>query len=321
MLLSVVDSPPVKAGRTTFDVTRSGRQGKGQEPVKLLAFLYDSYLLRRPLKASSSNALIWTVGKFAEWKSKQPDRIGAPDFSDLTEESLSRFVRDLEGVRQPGYVKRLRADLITIWKDAAREHPEQVKAPNTERIRAVRVPQRTPEAWTFAQVKQLLRVCSGITGEYPSGITKAAYWRAWILVAWDTGIRPSDVQLIRFAQVREGSITLTQVKTGRVHWAKLSPATLSAIDAIRQPERELILPWPHTPQAFQKAFAKLVEVAGLKGTPKKLRKSAASEVERQQPGSAQAFLGHNTPGLAYKNYVDPTIANPDRPAPRSLDDE
>lgn len=291
--------------------------------MKLKTFLVDSYLLRRRLKKASSNALIWSVGNFADWMDSQPGRKGVPPtLDDLKEETLSRFVRDREEEGYAlGYIKRLRADLITIWNDAALEF-DTVPEPNTRRIRAVKVPDRPPVAWTFEQVRQLLKACGEQKGFYSgSGIPKAAYWRAFVLLAWDTGIRVSDVNAIRFDQYREGSIAITQVKTGRVHWAKLTPTTIAAIEAIRQPERELILPWDHTPQTRINHFAKLTKAAGLVGTPKKLRKSAASEVERQQPGSAQTFLGHRTDGLAYKNYVDPTIAVPERPAPRSLGDE
>jgi hypothetical protein len=39
------------------------------------------------------------------------------------------------------------------------------------------------------------------------------------------------------------------------------------------------------------------------------------------PGSAKAFLGHRSHGLAYRNYVDPLIARPMTPQPPAIDDD
>jgi hypothetical protein len=65
-------------------------------------------------------------------------------------------------------------------------------------------------------------------------------------------------------------------------------------------------------------FREIAAHAGLVGTSKKIRKSGATAVENMQPGSAKGFLGHQSHGLAYKFYVDPRKAGPNRPEPPRL---
>jgi hypothetical protein len=73
-----------------------------------------------------------------------------------------------------------------------------------------------------------------------------------------------------------------------------------------------------TRRPIQVQFAKLVRGAGLQGSTKWLRRSGATWCEVHQPGSAMAFLGHRTPGLAYKHYVDPRFVQRDKPRPPKI---
>ena len=67
------------------------------------------------------------------------------------------------------------------------------------------------------------------------GIPSLLFWRAWLLVVWDTGFRVSELHSIRRDQIDDdGKLTITLEKTGRMVTRQLSPATIKAIDDLAQ---------------------------------------------------------------------------------------
>lgn len=57
-----------------------------------------------------------------------------------------------------------------------------------------------PKAWNAEYLRQLLGSAKGIKGDY-QGVRKADFWTAWILLAFQTGARPSEMFAIENAQV------------------------------------------------------------------------------------------------------------------------
>src|SRR5690606_24610939 len=113
---------------------------------------------------------------------------------------------------------------------------------------------------------------------------------------------------------KDGKIRMVQQKTGDPQISQLGVHALRSIVAIAEPRRDIILDWPFSKQTLHNDFRKLVNTAGLRGTPKWLRRSAATHVESVQPGMAQRLLGHRTAAMARKHYIDPcqleTVAVP-----------
>jgi integrase len=60
---------------------------------------------------------------------------------------------------------------------------------------------------------------------------------------------------------------------------------------------------------------RMVAAAKLTGTCKWMRRTGATWVEATQPGSASRFLGHRSPELAMKHYVDRTLLPNSCPMP------
>ncbi|HWA97240.1 MAG TPA: hypothetical protein VG713_02055, partial [Pirellulales bacterium] len=82
---------------------------------------------------------------------------------------------------------------------------------------------------------------------------------------------------------------------------------------------EFILTWHASPELMRRQFDSLAMAAGLEGTIKKLRKSAATDVELRFPGCGAAFLGHaHEMGIAGRHYLDPRLLIQTRPMPRPL---
>jgi hypothetical protein len=117
-----------------------------------------------------------------------------------------------------------------------------------------------------------------------------------------------------------GRITVTQKKTLDTITVRLRPATLERL-SFEPREREMLFPWCHSASTLTNSFGAIARAAKISsGSLKYLRRSGATLLEAERPGTAQHHLGHRTPGLAQRNYIDPRLAYVDRPLPPALDD-
>lgn len=169
-------------------------------------------------------------------------------------------------------------------------------------------------------MRRLLAAADKLTGKlYSSGVSRAAFWRAWILVAYYTGLRRSDMLRLRFEDVgADGRLFVVQHKTSNMVKCQLPGDARAAIMASVPPRRRLIFGGILGPSRLWKEFSEVVRLARLRGSTKKLRATGATWCEAKTPGSAMRFLGHKTPGLAYKHYVDPRFIDEERVSPPTL---
>ena len=105
-------------------------------------------------------------------------------------------------------------------------------------------------------------------------------------------------------------------KTGEVIVSQLGPDSLAAIGQFADKGPRL---FSVSYRGAQQAFSGLVATAGLKGSIKRLRATGATWCQVDKPGSASAYLGHRTPWLAEKHYVDPRFLRQHKPRPPRID--
>lgn len=234
---------------------------------------------------------------------------------DLTDENLGRYLRTR--VRVDG-VKEVTANteakqLKALWTWAARKRlvdhePTIAKLPEPERI---------PQAWTREELAKLFAACRKARGGM-GAVGAAAYWTAFHMVAWDTGERTGAMLALQWSMLDPESGHLTvpaEVRKGRSKAMvyRLKPRTLQRLEAIREPERELIF-GPMKAAAFYHRYKKLILSAGLDWTPhktgpQKMRRTFASFITAAG-GDATAALRHSTRAVTEQSYNDPRIARP-----------
>ena len=115
---------------------------------------------------------------------------------------------------------------------------------NPRKLKRLKQEQRVVRSWSLSQIKILIDACAKVPGRLQCGVATGAFLAAWVRVGYDTGLRPSDLRLLRWADVdfHQGTITLTQHKTKRAHTARLSPAALALLAEIERPPREKVFP-------------------------------------------------------------------------------
>lgn len=270
------------------------------------------YVSTRSISPKSSRQIRVQVDLFVSWLGRDPklSHSLAPD--------LARWLRHRQRTVSPNTAKNGRRHILAVWSHAARLG--HCDPPPVDDIPPVLGVTTIPDAWSIDEMTALLEASWRMQGCLPDGRNRGQYFSCCLLVAWDTGLRRSDIWYIQVKDVTDsGLLLIRQRKTRQIIFCGLSAVTLelwsqisSRLSATARP-----LAWPFSDDHWADCWRKIARSAGLE--PRKIfpriRSSAASYVELHHPGHAQRFLGHRTPGLAYRHYVDPRIVgrSPVRP--------
>ena len=278
----------------------------------LLATYLERYTLETELSPRTIDNYRGTVSRFSRWLGC-PARLG-----NLTDDAVNRWlVSILNKGRSPKTAKNERNALLALWRAA---YEAQLVPCKPERIRKINVPASLPEAWDERQLVALLAVADLLRGRLRRGrIRKAAFFRAFIMAGYDSGLRLADLLALRRDQIApDGSVAVLQQKTQWPVLARLRPETLAAMNAIARDGEPLVFGGVVGRRQLFAHFGRLVRLAGLVGGTRKLRRSGASLLERVCPGAAPYYLGHRGPAMAARHYLDPRIVGRDRPMPPPL---
>lgn len=232
----------------------------------------------------------------------------APTLDDLIDDNVcGLMVYLLDRKLAPKTVNERRGRLNALWNWLARRGYLKVW-PTTPPIPE---PERTPQAWSPEQLTKLLNAVSQ-ERVLVAGIPAPHWWRSLHMVAWDSGERISALLgckwehlqnewLLIPAELRKGK------KKDRIY--KLGTDTIDTLNLMRQPERELIWPWPFCLNYLWVRYKIIRKRAGLPldrySAFHRMRKSVASYYEAAG-GNATEFLGHTSRRVT-QAYLDPKI--------------
>lgn len=268
------------------------------------------YSLFRNLRPASEYRLRRALALYSDWLGREA-RTG-----DLTDESVSLWIKSLEQTHSPKSVYGFRTDLLCLWRDCA---ARGLCAPPS-RVRRVKKPQPLPRAWTIVELRRLLDVVRQLDGSFHNGVSRRLYSEALVLACYDTGLRRSDLWQIRRGQVREdGSVLLRQQKTGHTHFPRMRPPTLQCF-LMLPGDRPLACPY-RSASAFYKWWKSVTTRAGVShGAMQQLRRTGATHLAIEHRDAVQTYLGHRTSDMM-RHYIDESIARPQDHWPPSLGDQ
>lgn len=271
----------------------------------LLSYFRTCYARDRSLRDTTAYQYERSIRCFGEWLGHEPQ------LADLDDGVVSSWLADLEKLRLPKTVRGKRQAVLSIWRHAA--EAGIVQPPG--KIRKTRVPLPNPTAWDLSELRRLIDAAERLPGFFPNGVARKTWFAALFRVAYQTGLRRSD--LFCFDVTRDvdadGNISTVQQKTLDGHVSKISAETLELLRTISDRlHADGSNAWrtPLAPPCYVRGvyqwFAKLRQLAGIdgEGAIQQLRRTGATYVEKEHPGAAMRYLGHRTPGLAYRHYVD-----------------
>lgn len=279
----------------------------------LVQFYRDDYapLKLRGRRLRTFSLYETTLRNFAKYLDR------APLLSDLTDDTVTRYLAWFRARgRAPQSVNKEHANLTAIWRFANRRGvlsswPTVGRDPE---------PEREPQAWLESELRRLFAACDK-ERQLIAKIPGAAWWRALLLVLWDTGERIGAVVSLRWQDVdlSGGWITcLAETRKGGRHdrLYRLAPETIVALKAIKKAPG-LCFPWPYTRTYLWDRLGIICERAGLPSDSRskfhRIRRTVASYYEAAG-GNATELLGHSSRKTTMR-YIDKRIVG----TPQALD--
>lgn len=234
---------------------------------------------------------------------------------DLTVDRIDAYLTDALTHLAASTVQNHRRMLNTLRK-AAFSDGLVVDSSIAKPLRRVKCDPPLVRAWTHEELRHLLSVAA----EMPGGTLRCPYsllLPAWILVGYSSGLRLGDMLSITYDQLRGNKLALVLRKTRTAHVVLLDRPALDAIARLPRCGPKIFGSLASRSRMIV-ALRRLVKKSGLAGSGKYLRRSSATYAEISGI-SATGHLGHRTPGLAQRHYVDQLLmAESKRPVPSIL---
>ncbi len=227
----------------------------------------------------------------------------------------SSFNRWLAGLPQDATTRSNYSRMgLTLWRHA---HDCELTEHYPKRIVRVKPRPRPPVAWSMDELAALLDAARSLTHRFKrSKCSASVFFEAFVRTGFETGVRFSDLLSLRCEQLRGDRLWVVPNKTGMAVPKVVSAecaASLRELSVLG--DGETFFRWAIAKKQLRAHFRALCKKAGVRGTPKWLRRSGATHCEIKNPGAAGQFLGHLSPGLAMKFYVDRTLVAERCPSP------
>lgn len=266
-----------------------------------------AYAASRECSAAYRNSLARTLRKAGS--------VGLLSVADLAPPLVNKFLASLSS-RSSVTRANIRRELLTLWRYA---FEERLTEEPPLRVMKIKARGKAPQAWSMDELGRMLD-CAESDKTFIGGMVDmriCEYLPAWILIAYDSGIRFADVHSLRVDEIRNGFVCKVAAKTGKSLVRPLSPEAIKLAQALiaRSPDGSLFQ-WFLTRRRAFVAMKGFVDRHGFRGSSKYLRRSCATYIEATRPGEASRYLQHSQPNLVARHYLDESLlAVPSGPPP------
>ncbi|MDV6030370.1 MAG: site-specific integrase [Phycisphaera sp. RhM] len=283
-----------------------------QQQMALATMLEDHYVPARLVGKSQNTIRLYRIciRNYTKWLGREPI------VADLNTETIGKYLRHaLERLElSPHTVEKEAAEFRSFWTFAAKRG----WLPTFPEIPAISCPKRIPDAWTDAQMVQLMGACESAAGDIGKNKAKH-FWPALVSVIYDCGERISAVLSITHSDIdTQGWLTVRgEYRKGKTRDKryKLRPVTVERVQHLHKSEG-LVFPLPYSQGYIYQLFSEILKAAGLPNTRRdkfhKIRRTTASNFEAAG-GNATALLDH-TDRRTTEAYLDPRFIKSVQPA-------
>jgi integrase len=283
-----------------------------------LRTFFDSYY--RPNRLSDASP--WTIRSYEGTLRYWMLISGDPPLKQITVATLSHFRDSLKGLRGKSPATRMAANTIRshlrqlqiILDKAGPAGPRNRDAADlvarTPWVKPPREEIKIPRIVTMHELGGVYLAAVGMETPDLGGIKPAAWWRALLVITYNTGLRRRTLFALEMQHVDWKGHRLVVppklLKNARGQSIHLNTVSMRHVLKIRT-DRELLFPWPQSLGSFNRAFHRLQDLAaiprdqhfGLHG----LRRTLATTLWGQSPEAAQLQLGHGAMSTTQKHYV------------------
>lgn len=271
-----------------------------------LTKLLDAYLASREASPRYRESLLRTVRK--------AQASGLLEICQLSPGPVNSFLAKLDV--GPTTRANIRRELLTLWRYAYEEGMTEVFPARVTRIRPAYAP---PKAWSLDELCRMMSAAESDSTPLggASGLAVMDVLPAWIGIAYDSGLRFGDVLGLQSSNFRNGCVFVTASKTGKPMVRKLADTTNQRVRVLleRSPDGTLFR-WAMTRRRAVLAWRAFLDRHSFDGSSKWLRRSCATYLEKDRPGTASRYLQHSNPMLAQRHYLDQSLFDvPEGPPP------
>lgn len=224
-----------------------------------------------------------------------------------------RFSAHLRQSLGPATANKTRAHLLAVLRWGASVGLIDCD-PAWEAWKKSKEPRKAPLAFTQEEFRDVLSAAKAWPG-WICGVSASDWWESLLLSIWYSGARIGAVLAVQWKDVlfdRPGFyVRAEHQKQFADQFFVVGEDCLAALERARQPEREVVWPWPHRREALYRRFRKILSLAGVQAPAgagslfHRIRRSTASYV-RAAGGDATAQLGHSCSSVTQR-YYDPRI--------------
>lgn len=283
-----------------------------------LAEQLEAMCLERSLEVETEQNYKRSLKFFSTWLGHQAT------ISDLDEVTISRWLKSMDGNKASRTILGHKRSLTNIWNWMADRG--LIRRYEVRRLRTVAIEPVIPNAWSKENVRRLLNAAEDLPGKMRNGVFAKDLMKAWIWIAYESGLRPGDMRRLRASNLNGNELSLVQHKTKVVHSCGLSPEAVKAVKAIAR-DSELL--FPASRNSIRRWELRLFNHAQAFGFARRrgqglgtLRKTHGTEVCRSYGVEAAArSLGHVSGTEIAKTYYIAPDALPKPMSPPGLHDE
>lgn len=173
------------------------------------------------------------------------------------------------------------------------------------RGRPLRIPHKHPVQPTLAHLGKLYQHADATTAPRRRHVPRIVVWRCFIVLAYCTALRLSDLMAVKWDAVDGNVLSVTAGKTGKLHRIPLHPVCVRHLNLIRRPDHLPIIPLPGHQTRVRQQLRKICEAAGVSPvvTPQQLRRCASTHWERAHAGAGGMIQG-SALGGSLAHYID-----------------
>lgn len=181
-------------------------------------------------------------------------------------------------------------------------------------------PERVPIAYGPEQIAHLFKSFE-LLDRRIEGIDESAWWFSLHMTEWDTAERITALVSCEWEHLDNGWLIIPAElrkakKKDKAY--ELHADTIAALEAIREPQRKRIWPWPYCKSYLWIRYKNIRQKFGLptdsRSSFHRLRKTVATHFEAAG-GNATEFLGHSSRSVTMK-YLDPRFLQ--KPGPSRM---
>lgn len=269
----------------------------GNTEMTLLALL-DRYLAAVECSSKYQESLLRTA--------RRAKSSGLLEVCQLVPERVNKFLAGLDVSATTRH--NIRRELLTLWRWAYDRGLTRVAPEGIRKIRCAFAP---PVTWELSLLEKIIDAAEEDFTPVSSRVTlrRCDVIPAWAGLAYDSGMRFTDIHELRKQHFRNDCIAITAHKTGKPLVRALSEQTILNTSRLflHSPDGTLFKWFLPRRRAFLMWRAFLDE-HGFGGSTKWFRRAAATAIEQIKPGAAMDFLQHSHPALARRHYLDATQA-------------